>query len=66
MTTKHSFSDDALLLGAGVLIAGLSWVFWHYLGQESFVVLLAIVFAALLIDNRRLRKEVERLKQSRP
>jgi hypothetical protein len=54
--------DQLMLLVAGLVAAVAVWAFWHYLGAQAGIVLAAIVFVALILDNRRLRKEVERLK----
>lgn len=55
--------DDAFLLIAGIIAAAIAWAFWHFLGEQAFVVLLAIVLLGLLVDNQRLRQELSRVKQ---
>lgn len=48
--------DNLLLLMVGSVAAGLSWVFWHFTGENGALVLMTIAVVSLLIDNRRLRK----------
>lgn len=55
--------DDAFLLITGIIAAAVAWGFWHFLGEQAFVALLAIVLVGLLVDNRRLRRELSRVKQ---
>lgn len=54
--------DQLLLLVVGLVAAVLVWAFWHYLGAQAGIALAVIVFVALILDNRRLRKEIERLR----
>jgi len=34
-----------------------AWAFWHYLGPAADTVLLVIVVAGLILENRRLRRK---------
>lgn len=50
--------DSVRLLACGVGAAALAWGLWVCLGESMVVVLNVAVFASLLLDNRRLRKQL--------
>ncbi|PCE30001.1 hypothetical protein [Burkholderia ubonensis] len=50
------WKDRLLLLLVALLCAGLASVFVRISGKEAPTIILAITIAALLIENRRLRK----------
>ena len=50
--------DQLSLLAAGLAAAGIAWVFWHYSGEAGGLIVLILAVAALLADNRRLRKRL--------
>jgi hypothetical protein len=47
--------DNVHLRLTGIVATTAAWGFWHYLGEQALIVLLAVVLLELLIDNRRLR-----------
>jgi len=50
--------DSISLLGAGVIVAVLAWVFWHYLGSHAPCALATIALVAVTVDNVRLRRKL--------
>jgi hypothetical protein len=66
MVTKARLKDRTLLLLTAIVGSVLVWAFWHYLGMQAYVILLVIVLGELILDNRRLRKEVAQLEASIP
>lgn len=48
--------DQILLLISALLIAAASWLFWHFLGQDAYSILLMITALYLFFDNARLRR----------
>lgn len=50
--------DSISLLGAGVIVAFLAWVFWHYLGSHAPCALATIALVAVTADNARLRRKL--------
>ncbi|KRE88641.1 hypothetical protein ASG87_08660 [Frateuria sp. Soil773] len=59
MNKAPNRKDEALLLAAALVVSALAWAFWHYLGVEwATLVLLVIVLASLILDNRRLRRQL--------
>ncbi|MFP3504564.1 hypothetical protein [Burkholderia sp. SIMBA_062] len=54
-------SDRIGLIAAGVVVAAASWTLLHYSGNWFFPVATLIALAALLADNRRLKKRLRDL-----
>jgi hypothetical protein len=54
------------LLVLALLISMTGWAFWHYLGSEADSVLAAIVIIGLVLDNIRLRKQVQNKNDTAP
>jgi predicted acyltransferase len=52
-------NDGIQLLLAAIVLAGLSWVFWHFAGVDGLGILTTIAMAYLLIENRRLRRKLK-------
>ena len=52
--------DQLVLLVAAVVCVALAWVFFHYLGQDAWAILSAVVIVALTADNVRLRRTLKR------
>ena len=50
--------DQILLLITGSVVAIISWVFWYFLGEASFIVFTIIVMLVLSVDNMRLRRKL--------
>lgn len=50
--------DSISLIGAGVIVAFLAWVFWHYLGSHAPCALATIALVAVTADNARLRRKL--------
>lgn len=50
--------DGILLLLTGLVVAGLSWAFWHFLGADAMNVWMTIMLAGIAADNFRLRKKL--------
>lgn len=57
---KTETKDNWLLLFCALVCSGMAWVFWHFLGEHGFVVLMAVVMLALVADNYRLRRRLRR------
>lgn len=57
---KTQTKDNFLLLFCALACAGLAWVFWHFLGEHGFVVLMAVALLGLAVDNYRLRRRLRR------
>ncbi len=53
--------DKLTLLVIGVVVAVLAWAFWHFLEQDAFFVLSALMLVVLSVDNRRLRKKLTKV-----
>jgi len=53
--------DSLLLLVTGAGISLIAWAFWHYLGNDAFSTLTALVLVGLVADNFRLRRQVRAL-----
>ncbi|WP_334042058.1 hypothetical protein [Burkholderia ambifaria] len=54
-------SDRFGLIAAAVVVAAASWTLLHYSGNWFFPVATLIALAALLADNRRLKKRLRDL-----
>jgi hypothetical protein len=48
--------DSIALLVTGVIVAALSWAFWHYAGENASSIFSAVIIMALWLDNIRMRK----------
>lgn len=55
--------DGALLIVTAMICSAAAWAFFHYGGEHAMSILLAITIVGLITDNRRLRKEVQSLRQ---
>ncbi|MEL6382693.1 MAG: hypothetical protein AAFQ89_09495 [Cyanobacteria bacterium J06626_18] len=60
---KNRLRDTLLLVSTGILCAVLSLLFWQSLGEQGFLVLFTLLSGVLLVENFRLRKTVQDLKQ---
>lgn len=54
--SKEWWIDRAALIAVAVGCAGLAWLFSVAAGTYATEILLVIVFVALILDNRRMRK----------
>jgi hypothetical protein len=54
--------DQLVLLLTAIVVATLAWAFFHYLGQDAWPILSALVIIVLTSDNVRLRRQVKELK----
>ena len=54
--------DTIRLLIFGVCTAALAWGLWHWLGERTVGALGVVAIVSLLVENRRLRKDL-RLRQ---
>lgn len=52
--------DSILLLTVAVIVAYAAWVFWHYVGLNSFALLSTLIVMSLAVDNTRLRRELKK------
>jgi len=52
--------DSILLLLTALLVAVVSWAFWHFAGADGFAVLNLLALVALAADNLRLRRRLKR------
>ncbi len=52
--------DKIQLIAVGIAAAVISWMFWHFAGQDAFFILSMTTSVALFVDNRRLRKAIKR------
>jgi hypothetical protein len=50
--------DRALLLIAAVVMAGASWAFWHFLGDNAFTTFSCLMLLCLAFDNVSLRRKL--------
>jgi Flp pilus assembly protein TadB len=57
--------DAIRLLIWGVCAATLAWGLWHWLGEQTVGVLSVAAVISLLVENRRLRRNL-RARQSAP
>ncbi|MGF1521136.1 MAG: hypothetical protein ACFBSF_02280 [Leptolyngbyaceae cyanobacterium] len=60
---KKKLRDTLFLIGTGILCSALSLMFWQSLGEQGFLVLFTLLLGMLLLENFRLRKTVQELKQ---
>lgn len=51
--------DRVALVVVGLFVAATGWVFFHYLGEYANFIFVTITMITLLMDNRRLRKELK-------
>ncbi|MCP4118721.1 MAG: hypothetical protein GY737_25665 [Desulfobacteraceae bacterium] len=51
--------DRCALIAAAAVFSILAWVFWHYLGDDAFDVLMFIFLIVLAVDNYQLRKKIK-------
>lgn len=58
------WKDRASLLVVSLILALLAWAFGYVSGEWSSLIVGVIVFVALFMDNRRLRRENKRLTDS--
>lgn len=49
--------DGIKLLATAAVVAGASWAFWHFAGENAFWIFSSVVILALWLDNMRLRRE---------
>jgi hypothetical protein len=59
------WKDRTALLVVSLILASLAWAFGYATGEWSSLILGVVVFVALFTENRRLRKEVKRLTDSK-
>ncbi len=52
--------DRLLLVTVALGAAIVAWAFFAGFGEKAFTILLGLLFVALLIDNRNLRKELKK------
>jgi hypothetical protein len=52
--------DALFLLVCALLVAVISWGFWHYADGAGFEILASIAMLALLAENLRLRRELRK------
>jgi cell division protein FtsW (lipid II flippase) len=52
--------DKVALIGTALVLAALAWGMLHYSGMWFFPVALIVVFAALIAQNHRLKKRLQR------
>ncbi len=52
--------DKAVLIATALVVAGVSWAYFHYAGEWGMQLLFVIAFFVLLIDNHRLRKQLRK------
>jgi hypothetical protein len=50
--------DGTLLLFCGLLMAGISWATWHFLGENAVNVILLLALVSSAVDNMRLRRKL--------
>ena len=51
--------DRFALIAAATVLSIMAWVFWHYLGDDAFDVLMLIFIIMLAADNYQLRKKIK-------
>ncbi|RAS16046.1 hypothetical protein [Paraburkholderia bryophila] len=54
--SKEWWIDRAALIAVAIGCAALAWLFSVSAGSHATEILLAVVFVALILDNRRMRK----------
>ena len=52
--------DRFALIAAATVFSILAWVFWHYLGNDAFDVLMLIFIIVFAADNYQLRKKIKK------
>lgn len=60
---NQKLRDRLLLLVMGLVCSALALLFWRVANNHGFAVLFTISFAAIFVDNLRLRKKVQALEQ---
>jgi hypothetical protein len=50
--------NSVSLLGAGLIVALLSWIFWHYFGGDTPCAIVTIALVGVTADNARLRRQL--------
>jgi len=61
-----TLKDTFYLLIAGLLCSLLAWKFWNYFQNDAFTILNTVVMLSLILDNYRLRKSLNKLKNHEP
>ncbi len=56
------FSDRFFLITAAIIASTLAWSFWSSLQQNAFPILSALALITLIVENRKLRKELKTIK----
>ena len=64
MNAKNQFTDRFLLLVTGLACALLASLFWRYSQEKGFIVLSLLLNVVLLAQNRRLRIENAKLRET--
>jgi len=59
------WKDRAALLAVSLILAFLAWAFGHAAGEWSSLVLGVVILVVLFMENRRLRKDIRRLSDSK-
>jgi len=57
--------DRFLLMVSALIAAGLSWVYWHYTGEDGTMILATVMLIVLIVENNSLRARVQRLERQR-
>ncbi|GEM_PF-2566447 len=52
-------NDSLGLLGVGLLVSALAWLFWSQLGADALNVGLTLALIGAAAENRRLRKALK-------
>ncbi|WP_439889935.1 hypothetical protein ACS7SF_11625 [Ralstonia sp. 25C] len=60
----NPIKDKAALIASALVVAGISWTYFHYAGEWGTQWLFVIAFFILLIDNRRLRNQLKKNDES--
>ncbi len=53
--------DRLILITVAVVVSILAWLFWHYLDDEAFNVMMLVFILVLVGDNYQLRKKIKTL-----
>jgi len=55
--------DSFWLIFWGLIASASAWAFWRYTGEHGFQIITGAVLISLIVDNRRMRKQIKQYEQ---